>query len=593
MSVCSAVRLLFNHEHILKNDIVEAPQSERLLFQTRYIDMFVVLAREAAKRGILVMIGCHRITHDAWPGDGLWYGSYIGVPRVLESWTALTRALCGEWNVFAADLQNEPHSSSWGKGLPTDWNKAAEQIGNHVSKECPRWMIMVEGVGYTPGAPGGDDPGAGFWWGENLVGTRVAPVRLNNQDKLVYSPHVYGPSVYLQSYFKSPFFPNNMPAVWQQHFAFAQEKTGRPIVIGEFGGDYTGADRVWQDWAIPYMIQQGFGLFYFALNPDSKDTGGLVPRSDWSDPPPNSPEALKLEALAQLPSTDVFQVCPACRPADAAPLQSPPSPPSPPLPRQAAPEPSRSSASSALATHAPPLQTLPPPPPPDVQETAASVSSSSPEAPFLSDPLSAGASLLLLYLIGRHFVRNRRDSGGLQPVEAVPCPTHEPEPEKAQKPRKAGKKSGGRQKGASAAEGGEADAESAVLLLQHGEPEPDGPWPTGTDLQRESPDSVVVESAEGATLSTGDRVRVHGLSQEPWHNGVEGVVAGHAQTPSGPRFNIVCQKRDGSSVGLCLKLENLERIPPPQAADQRGDDAQSDVGSSVSYSAAARTCSRI
>jgi endoglucanase len=68
----------------------------------------------------------------------------------------------------------------------------------------------------------------------------------------------------LQSYFKSPFFPNNMPAVWQQHFAFAQEKTGRPIVIGEFGGDYTGADRVWQDWAIPYMIQQGFGLFYFA-----------------------------------------------------------------------------------------------------------------------------------------------------------------------------------------------------------------------------------------------------------------------------------------------------------------------------------------
>ena len=25
-------------------------------------------------------------------------------------------------------------------------------------------MIFVEGVGYTPGAPGMDDPGAGIWW---------------------------------------------------------------------------------------------------------------------------------------------------------------------------------------------------------------------------------------------------------------------------------------------------------------------------------------------------------------------------------------------------------------------------------------------
>ena len=222
----NAVRLLFNHEHVLKNDIVNAPQSEQLLFQTRYVDMFVILAREAAKRGLLVMIGCHRITHDAWPGDGLWYGQGISVERVKQSWSTLARALCGEWNVFAADLQNEPHSASWGKGLPSDWNKAAELLGNHVNGLCSRWMIMVEGVGYTPGAPGADDPGMGIWWGENLVGTNVAPVRLQNEEKLVYAPHVYGPSVYLQKYFQSPFFPSNMPAIWQQHFAFAQRETG-------------------------------------------------------------------------------------------------------------------------------------------------------------------------------------------------------------------------------------------------------------------------------------------------------------------------------------------------------------------------------
>ena len=99
---------------------------------------------------------------------------------------------------FTRSLQNEPHASSWAKNLPIDWDKGAARMGDHVLSECPRWLILVEGVGYDPGAPGGDDPGAGFWWGENLVGVRTAPVALSNPLKLVYSPHVYGPSVYQQ-----------------------------------------------------------------------------------------------------------------------------------------------------------------------------------------------------------------------------------------------------------------------------------------------------------------------------------------------------------------------------------------------------------
>jgi aryl-phospho-beta-D-glucosidase BglC (GH1 family) len=70
-------------------------------------------------------------------------------------------------NVAFVDLQNEPHASSWGKGedgdAPHDWGLAAERIGNHVLSHCPRWMIMVEGVGYKPGALDMDDGGAGIW----------------------------------------------------------------------------------------------------------------------------------------------------------------------------------------------------------------------------------------------------------------------------------------------------------------------------------------------------------------------------------------------------------------------------------------------
>ena len=136
----NAVRLLFNHEHVLKDDIVDAPPNATVLFQTRYLEMFRVLAREAATRGILVMIACHRIQHDAWPGSGLWYDASLGFSeaRVLQSWGKVASGLCGQWNVVAADLQNEPHAASWGKGLVTDWNKAAERIGNHVPSRAAR-----------------------------------------------------------------------------------------------------------------------------------------------------------------------------------------------------------------------------------------------------------------------------------------------------------------------------------------------------------------------------------------------------------------------------------------------------------------------
>lgn len=89
---------------------------------------------------------------------------------MLDSWSFLADALCGQWNVFAVDLVNEPHSASWGFGRQTDWNKAAERIGNHILRRCPRWLIFVEGVGFKPGAPGADSSSAGYWWGGNLAG---------------------------------------------------------------------------------------------------------------------------------------------------------------------------------------------------------------------------------------------------------------------------------------------------------------------------------------------------------------------------------------------------------------------------------------
>ena len=224
------------------------------------------------------------------------------------------------------------------------------------------WLIMVEGVGAEPGAPGLDEPSRGVWWGENLAGTRTAPVQLDDQTRLVYSPHTYGPGVhmqpylhthlhafpthtylalythtdgpgvhmqpylhthlhafpthtylalythtdgpgvYMQPYFNTADFPSNMAAIWEEHFGMAIETTGQPIVLGEIGGFYTGKDKVWQDWAFKQLEARGIGAFYFCLNPDSQDTGGLL-KADWT-----SPEREKLLAFSHLPSTSVAEV---------------------------------------------------------------------------------------------------------------------------------------------------------------------------------------------------------------------------------------------------------------------------------------------
>ena len=553
----NAIRLLFNHEDVLKDDIVETPPEEASLFQVRYLEMFGVLAREAARHGIMVLVACHRVTPEAWPGEGLWYDKKRGYTEstVRQSWSRVAAALCGQWNVFGADLQNEPHASSWGKGLNVDWNHGAERIGNHVLRACPRWLIFVEGVGYTPGAPGGDDPGAGFWWGENLVGAQVAPVQLRDPSKLVYSPHVYGPSVYLQHYFTAPGFPNNMPAVWEQHFAFAQG-LGTPIVIGEIGGLYKDIDRQWQDWAIPYLKQRGFGIFYFALNPDSEDTGGLV-LEDWSVPGEGSLEAAKLEALAQLPSTDVFVLCPDCKPADATADTDADDD-----------DDARGGRSQA-----------------DVDGGGGSSATAA-----VLGLIVVGGGLVMAWRrqkasqLGRRGTKvstkdedeeQGRGWGGVhaevEPPQKGPEPEHD-EDGKSASPTEGSRKGAKKAKKASVKQT-EDDSKGQVEKLRvsrkrNGSAAPLKPLASNADaassgavaplasLQPPPPVTPTSSSAAAGGLVKGTRVRVHGLVGCAQHNGLEGVVVARADTSSGLRLNVQCD----SGEKLRLRPENLQPL---------------------------------
>lgn len=144
---------------------VGAPWEAPELAGMRYLEMFKKIAEVAADHGILIMMAAHRLNPKAWPGNGLWYDAVTSEARVMQSWNAISQLLCGQWNVFAADLQNEPWASSWGKngGLANDWGLAAQRLGDNVLRTCARWLIFVEGVGYEPGAAECDGSGAGIW----------------------------------------------------------------------------------------------------------------------------------------------------------------------------------------------------------------------------------------------------------------------------------------------------------------------------------------------------------------------------------------------------------------------------------------------
>ena len=110
---------------------------------------------------------------------------------------------------------------------------------------------------------GGGAPGAAYFWGENLAGAARTPVRLEKQDRLVYAPHTFGPGGGDEDkpYFRTNDFPYNMPKVWHSHFLDAREATGVPVVVGEAGGSFEGADKLWQQAFMRWATQNAVGVW--------------------------------------------------------------------------------------------------------------------------------------------------------------------------------------------------------------------------------------------------------------------------------------------------------------------------------------------
>ena len=274
------------------------------LVGTDFIGMVQTIARHAAERGLLLVLVNHQLRNgypDDWPGkwDGRLFDDEFNEERVLQIWAQIAESFCADayWNVIGVDIMNEPYALQW-----NEWADAAARIGNHVLEHCPRWLVLVEGTGNErPAEPGME-------WGENMIGVRSKRVRLSNDSKLIYSPHIYGPGLFEANrlpqpeYMDNPGFPRSCRAVWERHFGYVRDLTKRPMIIGETGGHFRGRDHEWQQEMVRWSIEKGFGLIYFALNPNTHETGGIL-LDDWT-----TPDEKKLELLSAIPSTPVSTI---------------------------------------------------------------------------------------------------------------------------------------------------------------------------------------------------------------------------------------------------------------------------------------------
>ena len=240
--------------------------------------MDTVVAR-LDKRGMYVLLDHHRPDCNSIPE--LWYtGSYSEAQWIADLQFVADRYKADP-HFLGVDLKNEPHgAATWGSGnAATDWNAAAERAGAAVLAKAPDALVFVEGITQNGDCTASN---AGTWWGGNLGPQRCKPLALP-ANRLVLSPHVYGPDVAEQDYFNNGAFPGDMPAIWDAHFG-ALATSGAAVIIGETGGKYGQGDpkdKTFQDALVAYLESRGmFDLFYWCWNPNSADTGGIL-QDDW------------------------------------------------------------------------------------------------------------------------------------------------------------------------------------------------------------------------------------------------------------------------------------------------------------------------
>ena len=256
-------------------------------------DYFLALAEA---NGIKVMPDIHSAeTNASGHNVNLWYTSKVAEEDWLKALEWMAKRYKDNDTIIAYDLKNEPHGKPYeGDGAAVwndsdkqnNWKRAAEKAAARILAVNPNVLILVEGIEIFPkdletnsDFHSTNEKDYDFnWWGGNLRGVSEYPIDLGKyQDKLVYSPHDYGPTVHKQPWFNGAFdYDSLMKDCWHDNWFYIYEENTAPLLIGEWGGYMTEPNISWMKLMRQLIKTYHLSHTFWCLNANSGDTGGLL-----------------------------------------------------------------------------------------------------------------------------------------------------------------------------------------------------------------------------------------------------------------------------------------------------------------------------
>ncbi len=258
------------------------------------LEIFDYFLRLAEENGIKVMPDIHSAETDAGGHNvNLWYTAKVSAEDYYSALEWLAERYKDNDTIIAYDLKNEPHGKpNEGKSAAiwndsedaNNWKYVAETAAARILNKNPNVLILVEGTEIYPRQPGGDYSSTNSadyyfnWWGGNLRGVAEYPIDLGSyQDKLVYSPHDYGPTVYEQPWFQGDYtYDSLMKDCWQENWFYIHKENKAPLLIGEWGGFMREPNLKWMTYLRKLIATYHLNHTFWCLNANSGDTGGLL-----------------------------------------------------------------------------------------------------------------------------------------------------------------------------------------------------------------------------------------------------------------------------------------------------------------------------
>ena len=259
------------------------------------LEIFDHVIGQCRANGIKIMIDFHCAVTDAMGHNKpLWTDGDVTEDDYYRGLEWIASRYKNDDTIIALDLENEPHGkhnesprAKWDGSKDSDnWKYIAEQAAGKVLAKNPNLLVMVEGIEIYPKdiksngnfKSQNEDDYLFNWWGGNLRGVADNPVDLGkNQNKLVYSPHDYGPTVYEQPWFKGSYdFDSLMKDCWHDNWFYIQEENIAPLLIGEWGGYMTEPNVTWMTYLRQLISKNKINHTFWCFNANSGDTGGLV-----------------------------------------------------------------------------------------------------------------------------------------------------------------------------------------------------------------------------------------------------------------------------------------------------------------------------